>query len=91
MFGLSGKVLECFRSYLEQRSQRISFHHILSNVQFVLSGVPQGSVLGPLIFTMHTRPLGVIAQRYWVKYHFYADDTPLYISLDPNHELTFSY
>ena len=61
MFGLSGKVLEWFQSYLEQRSQRVSVHGILSDIQLVFSGVPQGSVLGPLIFTMHTRPLGIIA------------------------------
>ena len=58
MFGLS---VEWFRSYLEQRSQRVSVHGILSDIQLVFSGVPQGSVLGPLIFTMHTRPLGIIA------------------------------
>jgi len=61
MFGLSGKVLEWFRSYLEQRSERVSVHDILSDVQFLLSGVLQGSVLG--LFTMYTSPLGIIAQR----------------------------
>ncbi|KAK2145627.1 hypothetical protein LSH36_668g01000 [Paralvinella palmiformis] len=39
---------------------------------------------------MYTRPLGIIAQRYGVKYHLYADDTQLYISLDPDNELNFS-
>ena len=84
MFGLSGEVLEWFRLYLDQRSQRVcwfcclgripslsliqrvSIHSILSDVQFLLSGVLQGSVLGLLVFTMYTRPLGMIAQRYGV-------------------------
>ena len=60
MFGLSGKVLEWFRSYLEQHYQRESVHGILSDIQFLL---PKGSVLGPLVFTMYTCPLVIIAQR----------------------------
>jgi len=46
-FGLSGRVLERFRSYQKLCSQRLSVHGILSDVHFLLSGVPQGSVLGP--------------------------------------------
>jgi len=49
-----------------------------------------GSVLLPLVFTKHTRLIGIIAQRYRVKYHFYADDTQLYILLDPDNDLNFS-
>ena len=91
MFGLSGKVLASFQSYLEQRSQRVSVHSILSDVQFVLSGVPRGSVLGPLVFTMCIHPLGIFGQqRYGIKYHLYAGDTQLYVSLDPDNELNFS-
>jgi len=48
------------------------------------------SVLGPLVFTIYTRPLRIIAQRYGVKYYLYADDTHLYISLYPDNELNFS-
>jgi len=43
MVDLSGKVLELFRSYLEQRSQRVSVHGTLSDIHFLLSGVPNGS------------------------------------------------
>jgi len=42
-----------FRSYLEQRSQRVSVRGILSDVQFLLSGIARSSVLGPLVFTMY--------------------------------------
>jgi len=90
MFGLSSKVLEWFRSYLEQRSRRVCVRGILSDIQFWLSGIPKVSALDYLVFTMYTRPLGIIVQRYGVKYHLYADDTQLYISLDPDNELNFS-
>ena len=79
MFVLSDKVLESFRSYLEQRSQRVPVHgidYLTFNFYY----------LGPLVFTMYTRPLGIIAPRYGIKYHLYSDDTQLYTSLDPNNE-----
>jgi len=80
MFDLSGKVLDWFWSYLEKRFQRVSVQGILSGVKILLSGVPQDSVLGPLVFTMYNRPLGITAQRYGVKYHSYAEDTAVYIT-----------
>jgi len=90
IFCLSSRVLEWFRYYLEQRSQKVSVRGILSDIQFLLSGVPQCSGLGPLVFIIYTCPLGIIAQWYGVKYHLYADDTQLYISLDPDNELYVS-
>jgi len=69
----------------------VSVYGILSDIQFLLSGVQQGSVLGPLVFTMYIHPLGIIAQQYGVKYPLYADDTQLYIPLDPDNELNFSF
>ena len=57
MFGQSGKVLEWFRSYSEQRFHRVSVQSTFSNVQSLLSGVPQFSVRRPLVFTMYTRPI----------------------------------
>ena len=68
----------------------MSVRGILSDVQFLLSGVPHGSILDSLILTMYTHPLGISVRRYGVKYNLYSDDTQLYISVDPENELNVS-
>ena len=81
-FGVGGSTLKWFSSYLTEHYQSVKIGYTLSDLQRLLFGVPQGSVLGPLLFSLYTSPLSILIGKHkGVNFHFYADDTQLYVHL----------
>ncbi len=74
---ITGIPLRWFESYLTGRSLRVAWEGEVSKAHQLVTGVPQGSVLGPLLFSTYTASLGPIIQAHGFSYHFYADDTAL--------------
>jgi len=73
-FGIRGDVLSWMRNYLSNRCYTVRFGGTESSSRHMQYGVPQGSVLGPLLFVLYTADLGSIANKHRVNSHFYADD-----------------
>ena len=80
-YGISGNALRWFASYLMDRQQMVKIKECVGEPFQTKYGVPQGSVLGPLLFTVYTTPLSEIISRHNVCHHLYADDTQIYITL----------
>ena len=80
--GVTGNLLELIRDYLNGREQRVVINGCYSEWGSIKSGVPQGSVLGPLLFLVYINDLenGIKSSI-----RFFADDTSLFSTVnDPN-------
>ena len=80
--GIDGTVLRWIKSYLSNRKQKVKLGNSFSDAFSLPYGVPQGSVLGPLLFTLYTTPLSNIISNSNVTHHLYADHTQIYLALD---------
>ena len=77
--GVTGNVLNWFKSYLSDRKQRVVLPSTVSEWTFIRTGVPPGSILGPLLFLVC---INDIVRAFGSKIRLFADDTSLFIMVD---------
>ena len=86
MYGITGNELDWFSSYLKSRTQMVFFQQDSSDFQDVYIGVPQGSVLGPLLFLLFIYDVSNFTTEGCVL-NMYADDVIIYTSAANSDEL----
>ena len=97
VYGVRGTVLDWFRSYLDNRQQFVFYNKCASEKNTIQCGVPQGSILGPLLFLLYIHDLANVSLSFLSL--LFADDTNLFISNSNfddlintiNHELDIIY
>ena len=80
-FGLTGAARDWIASYLRSRSFFVRIGQSLSSICSSNAGISQGSVLGPVLFTLHVSLIGRLIESFGIEYHGYADDTQPYTAL----------
>ena len=80
-YGISGQAQIWFSSYLQNRHQSVKIEDTFADKVTLFYGVQQGSVLGPVLFTLYTTPLSAIISIFDIDHHLNADDTEIYMSL----------
>ena len=77
-YGIRGILLIWFKSYLSNRKQAVKIGKYISNFKTITCGVPQGSVLGPLLFLIYVNDIHVSSPQ--IKFYLFADDTCIFHS-----------
>jgi len=80
-FCISGAALNWIKTYLEGRSQYVKIGEEKSPISQCEVGVPQGSVLGPFLFSAYVSPISDVISSLGIQFHQYADDTQLYTAV----------
>ena len=88
--GVDGVALKWFASYMQERHQTVNIGCSKSGSVPLRFGVPQGSVLGPFLFTLYTGPIDAIWRRHGIDYQLYADDTQVYLNFNVTHQHKWS-
>ena len=83
LYGIKSHALKWFKSYLANRTFSVSIRKTDSSIEIVLYGVPQGSILGPILFILYTKEVSDIVHKYSMQLKLYADDSTLYMKLNP--------
>lgn len=86
MYGIRGTVEKWLDSYLSDRNFKVVVKNSSSSSCLLEIGVPQGSILGPLLFILYTKDLESIVTKYGFSVHLYADDTQVYFAFDVHSE-----
>ncbi len=84
--GVQGLALKWLSSYLKDRTFSVSLGDSSSSTAPLVCGVPQGSILGPILFTLYLLPLGFSFEKFGIHYHLYADDSQIYLPLKQDHK-----
>jgi hypothetical protein len=87
VFGVSGMALRWIETYLTDREQYVSVGGERSATTRCVYGVPQGSVLGPFLFSVYVSPIADVITSHGVQFHQYADDTQLYVAVKSESDL----
>lgn len=88
---ISGTALEWLHSYLTNRSQFALIKGCRSQSPELKCDVLQGTVLGLILYVLYTTPLADILRFHEMQFHFYTDDTQLYISFSTNNNMELTH